>query len=356
MKQSRPSDFQHFNALPAELRRKIWEATHPRPSIHVFDVCVPSSLGNRRVRQAFEAQGGTFRNEKQYNKYRDTVFLDVAETLPAAGRKFDLDATHEPGPEYFSSDPSMYKAIESVKSTCSEANESLQLHTKSPYAVDNDKTSTSINSVYLPGRDRWIKYDNASDVLALRFGASGSIQNIAQQRLLGDGEDASTFSSGISDVLEVVWSAEIASTIWNARKIALDVADTWAANDLAPIMSEEVAYLSCCLQKDLAVLYLIEQGLEMHTKPGKQHDFLQDLRKVGELRTQLDRSVESREPDVIHGVGVTYHESFNLERLGWSENHSTFVLAQMFDEMIRSQQGNGGPFEGVRVLVSLPKE
>lgn len=353
MKQPKPSDFRLFTSLPAELRRKIWESTTPRPGIHVFDVCVPSSIGNRRVRRAFEARDGSIRNEKQYNKYRDTVFLDVAETSMKALQKPNSGGAHNLGTPNFSTDPSMYRATQNIRSACSEANEFLQPPSKSPSTLGKETTSTSINSVYLPGRDKWIQYDNTSDVLFLRFGASGSVQNIAQQRLFGDKQDVLTFSSGISDVLEGIWSSELASTIWNARKIALDVADTWAANDSTPIMYEEVAYLSCCLQNSLEVLYLIDQDEEQRGKPDRA---LQASAKEGSLIFQLDSSIEQREPDMIHGVGFNYHETYDLERLGWSEDHPNFVLTQMFAEIIRSQQGEGGPFQGVRILECLPEE
>lgn len=47
---------------------------------------------------------------------------------------------------------------------------------------------------------------------------------------------------------------------------------------------------------------------------------------------------EERSPDVIQAVGKTYYEVFDLEKMGWSDQHPTYLFARIMNEAIRSQQ------------------
>ena len=148
----------------------------------------------------------------------------------------------------------------------------------------------------------------------------------------------------------------MADTLQNAKMIALDVAETWAPASTSEYGLEEIAYLACCLQKELEVLYLVDHCVGRCTRCGRQdlsavqlgtRDFL-----VDDLCGDDPKEV-ARPADVISGIGKTYREVFDLEALGWNNFHPTYLFAKIISDTIRCQQRDAGNqvFKGVRILV-----
>jgi len=313
--------FPQFPLLPAELQLKIWNSVLPRPAIHCFDVCFPSPQGSfERSTRAFTAADGSIIDQSRYAAYKNTVFLDQLHSQ---------------------TDPSVYKLAEALKRTCVDAANETAMGRSSP---PRNARTDDVNSVYLPGKDQRIQYDNTTDVLWLRFGSPGAIADVSHQVLEGEHR---VFSSGISDALEGIWSSELASTLQGARRIALGLSETWAATHVQEIYVEEISYLSCVLQRDLEVLYLIDEGFSQQSQGGEDEV---SEKEAGETPPLTLDSAE-REGDVIYGMGKTYREVRDLRQLGWEESHPSFVVCQILDETIRSQQGDKDTFRGVRVLV-----
>jgi len=166
-------------------------------------------------------------------------------------------------------------------------------------------------------------------------------------------------SNGISAVLESVWSSEMAQTMQSARRIALDVVETWTDTALGSLIIEEIAFLACTVQHNLEVLYLVDYCAGRCRRCGKDRWAARDLQTRGGMDKDLhgvSDEERKRSPDVFCGVGKTYHEVFDLEKLGWNEQHPTYVFARIIDEAIRSQQAEDPkgtvPFRGVRILVA----
>ncbi|KAL4412868.1 hypothetical protein CABS03_07294 [Colletotrichum abscissum] len=332
--------FTKFAELPPELRLKIWDEATAGPSIHIFDVCFASWRGTDRSRRAFQSADGKIseQNHARWTKYRECVFLDALETGPAELARRTRIARHM-------HDPSVYKQRQTMRLVCSEASA----------AVERRLRGTNLNSVYLPGRNQKIHYDNEEDVLLLRFGDGGALTDLCHGVLSGEYEASGV--NNLTEVLEGPWSAEIAETLRDARLIALDIAETWTPATVGAVVFEEVAYLACCIQRGLRVLYLVDHCHGRCTRCKKQDITRSQLQTRGELYYQLhsrDRDAAiSRVADVIHGVGKTYREVFNLEGMGWSDEHPIYVSARVMDEMIRSQQTDAATqdFEGIRVLL-----
>ncbi|KAK1966866.1 hypothetical protein LY78DRAFT_702674 [Colletotrichum sublineola] len=339
------SSFTRFSDLPPEIRLKIWDEAAAGPSMHVFDFCFPSWRGGGRSKRAFHGADGTMSkgNHDRWTKYCECVFLDALEVGPA-------ELTRQTRVGRHAYDPSVYRLHSTMRLTCSEASA----------AVWRRMRGKSVNTVYLPGRDRRIEYDNDDDVLLLRFRDGGAVTDLTHGVLFGEFE-----ASGMNDLTELLegpWSVEMAETLRDARRIALDVAETWAPTATGAVLLEEVAYLACCLQQGLRVLYLVDHCHGRCTRCRRQDTKADQLQTRGPLYRQLqswdmDRAM-ARAPEVIHGVGKAYREVFDLEGLGWSYEHPNYVFAAAMDEMIRSQQADADKqdFEGVRVLLVEDKE
>ncbi|KAF6834999.1 hypothetical protein CMUS01_05956 [Colletotrichum musicola] len=329
--------FHRFPDLPPELRLKIWEEASAGPAMHVFDLCFPSWRGAERSRRAFEDADGNISEDRRHRweEYSRCVFLDKLETGPRELRRATRVARH-------AHDPSAYRLRGALRLACVEAGA-------------NVSRPVEENVVYLPGRDEKIAYDNAEDVLFLRFRDSGALTELSQGVLFGE-FDASGANS-LGEVLEGPWSAEMASTLHGARKIALDVAETWTLATVGTVMLEEVAYLGCCLQDGLCVLYLVDHCPGRCSRCHRHEQNAKRLQARGELFRQLHCMTASedgvREPDVIRGVGKTYREVFDLEALGWTDTHPSYVFARAMDETLRSQQADADAqsFQGIRILV-----
>ncbi|KAJ0161828.1 hypothetical protein CTA2_5528 [Colletotrichum tanaceti] len=319
--------FPLFPNLPTELRVNIWEETVSSPSIHIVDVCFPSRRGNDRSKRAFEKTWPASNNQGQsarWRKYENSVFLDSMEVATGDDQ---LSGQHSRLVHYYVRDPSVYRQRRAQRLTCSEAASSSALR------------ANRANTVYLSGRGSKFDYDNGQDVLFLRFWDRDLPMNI----------------SGITEVLEAPWSAEMALTVHQARRIAIDVNDA----TIMPSSIGEVPWLASCFQQGLEVLYLVD-----HQVNGGGGDKLTrdryaavDLQTRGGLYRQLHGSIHgedlTRAPDLIHGVGKTYREVFDLERLLWSESHPAFIFARHLEDSIRSQQRDAGAeeFKGVRGVV-----
>ncbi|KZL84442.1 multicopper oxidase [Colletotrichum incanum] len=334
------SSFTKFSQLPAELRLKIWDEATTGPSMHIFDVCFPSWRGGNRSKRAFQAANGTISQSShdKWTKYRECVFLDSLEVGPADLARQTRVARH-------GYDPSVYRFRRTMRLACPEASA----------AVWRRMRGKSVNTVYLPGRNERIQYDNDEDVLFLRFRDGGAITDLSHGVLFGEFEASGM--NDLTDVLEGPWSAEMAETLRDAQCIALDLAETWGPSTIGTVLFEEVAYLACCLQQGLRVLYLVDHCHGRCTRCKRRDTRYNQLQTRGGLYRQLqNRDIDdamARTPDVIYGVGKTYREVFDFEGLGWSHQHPNYVLARGMDEMIRSQQADADKqaFGGVRVLL-----
>ncbi|OLN96804.1 hypothetical protein CCHL11_02281 [Colletotrichum chlorophyti] len=332
--------FTRFTDLPAELRLKIWDQAVAGPLMHVFDVCFPSWRGNGRSKRAFQDvdEGISEENHKRWTKYSESAFLDSVEVGPAELTRRTEVARH-------AYDPSGYKLRRSQRLACTEA----------LAAAAKRLGGRNMNTVYLPGRREKVEYERDKDVLFLRFRDGGALKDLCHGVLLG--EFNASGAGRLNGLLEGPWSVEMAQTLHDACRIALDVTETWVAATVGSVLLEEVAYLAYCLQHDLQVLYLVDYCHRRCTRCNRQEDGLpSQLHTRGELYQRLHRVADeamTRSPDVIHGVGKTYYEVFDLEGLGWSEEHPTYIFARAIDETVRSQQADTGArsFQGVRVLV-----
>lgn len=286
-------------------------------------------------------------DEERYAIYETTAFLDAT--------------TQDP-------DLSVYKWKEKLRSTCWEANKAVQLQSSEPgRQLMHDVEHSDVNSVYLPGPDRWVTYDNRLDVIHLRLRAdpmSGmeSPGDIESGNINSAGEGSEPMPSrspesmcGVSRLLDCLWSKEMATTVRLARHIAFDVSDVWDDSTAGPVFLEEAPFLACIIQHGLEVLYLIHKGSPLGGQPLAHIKRLQQ--KCCELERDLHGSSDTelaRAPDSIRGVGKVYREVFNLGELGWHAEHPTYIFARAVDEAVRSQQAGcaqGGIFQGVRVLV-----
>lgn len=152
----------------------------------------------------------------------------------------------------------------------------------------------------------------------------------------------------------------------NTRRIAIDVSQIWP--DLAEEqhrLVQDIVFLACTVQNNLEVLYLVDYSAATHTNNTRPARDLTQKNDSG-LYRRLHHDWEAektREGDVIEGVGRTWREVFDLEKLGWHERHPGFVFGEMFGEVVRLQQGNWygegdkqATFKGVRILVAEDDE
>ncbi|KAL4781532.1 hypothetical protein BJX76DRAFT_363543 [Aspergillus varians] len=354
--------FPRFPCLPSELRIQIWQETRPRPGIHAFNVCIPSHANYPQISQAqYEPRTAENESEPLSGVFFDQITVPQAKNLVLPSRphintssteqNLQCDAKSDP-----SSDPSAYLVTDSVRQSCPEALSSLEIQ-----PVSNTRNiNESNNSVHLParGHDKRIWYDNTSDVLLLQFSRPISL-NMGMLDPNGGAEDDYTrvFKSWLSDIFLYPWSSEFTSTLLNARRVAIDVAEI--ETEMSPLSSifreiiyQEVQCLSYWLQNDLEVLYVVDRCVGRCRgcrKGGLDISSLTAQAKRG-LSKRLEHHVVERESDVFYGNGVTFREIFALESLGWSEKSPTFVVLSMFAEAIQEHQGKQACFQGVRVL------
>ncbi|OIW33005.1 hypothetical protein CONLIGDRAFT_695311 [Coniochaeta ligniaria NRRL 30616] len=348
--------FPQFGRLPPELRTMVWREARPRPGIHIFDVCMPSVENNGRSARAFaSANDDSEEHRARFDKYKNNVFLDALEIAQPPNLTQPLRALSRTVPHVFAADPSMYIVDSAIRASCAEAASSILPlpGNERPLEPENQNTifTSSVNSVYLPGKDKWIQYDNTTDVLSLRFGAASPARDTTSH----DGEvDYRAFDSGISDLLSDNWSAELSETLRNARRIAIDVAETAFAVDVQDYIYQEVAFLCCCIQQSLEVLYLVDHGACQCRACWKERLVMscgEDGGKEQEDSVNHTDSVSGRrQPDVVYGAGIAYQEMADMDSVEWDENNSAFLFLSMFDEAIRSQQGDDACFQGIRIL------
>ncbi len=202
--------FTFFPQLAAELRLKIWEATYRRPGVHIFDVCLPSPWPSdtNRASRAFTDLSGTIANPGNYAKYRDQVFLDKLQA--ATGGQGT-----GPGTE-FRRDPSAYSMARMLSMTCVESAEFVRTQRY------RDKTE-DIHEVFLPGKGQTICYDNSADMICLRFGPRHTIQDKASEAGFDEADPIS--GNSITRALEDIWSEDMASALWSARRVAIDISE-----------------------------------------------------------------------------------------------------------------------------------
>ncbi|KAH7254756.1 hypothetical protein B0J15DRAFT_397538 [Fusarium solani] len=303
--------FTLFPQLPAELKLKIWDASLPRPGIHIFDVCFQD------IDKAASSE------TEDEDAHAEHTFLGSLSIRP----------THSPGAvssTTFRSDPSTYKIANVLSTTTIDSSKVAECRISS-------HQSGRPNIVHLPLERERVSYNNNDDVLCLRFGLSCDVRQ----------EVGPLFRNNISRILEAEWSGEMASSLFSARRLAIDIAELWSPDGLDPM---SIAYFCCCIQNDLEVLYLVDYCVGRCQKCFKGSLTSKELsRSKCELANELD--AEDREVDVVHGSTVTYREISNLEKLGWDSDHSAFGLARIMGDTIREQQGAEGPFRSVRILV-----
>ena len=278
----------------------------------------------------------------------------------------------------------MYKLRDNLRATSIDA---ANISSLKPSTFGTVPHKAEQNSVYLPGPDRYVHYNSMTDVLHLRFRDGGAATALSQETLFNGPEPAledefqvtsrineeqsrgsaqiyqdsrDIYTNGISAVLESLWSSEMADTMHNARRIALDVTETWTESSTISLIIEEIAFLACTMQHNLEVLYLVDYCVGRCSRCGRETMSIDELQTRGsELYRELHSGSEEEEvrlPDVIHGLGKTYYEVFDLEKIGWTDQHPTYMFARIIGEAIRGQQQESTTgrqtFKGVRVLVA----
>ncbi|OAA56542.1 hypothetical protein SPI_07549 [Niveomyces insectorum RCEF 264] len=364
--------------------------------MHVFDVCLPpdpptSSKGEDRIRRAFSS---TKKRQAADDRNRANC------------------------------DPSVYRWKTMLASTCVDAFSVAAAGTSrvpSPTSgwcgSARSVVTDELNTVYLPGPNRSLQYDNWTDVLYLRFPPpetrsvsrdatllprvvslpifstvsrkQGGTAAITMPSDYGAGHTSSTRSVNGRRLLDCQWSGEMAKTMRMARRIALHAGDAATlANLEGPLAADELTMLACTLYAGLEVLYVVvdtiaDASLSQH--PGQPGDYTQTK---GALRAMDLRSGDSRlysslchddpdgfndspaqqnqhqhqhqrrphrTPDTIWSAGRVYREVLDLERLGWDSQHPTYVFARSFGNIIRALQRENGkqPFQFQGVRVLM---
>ncbi|KAJ4320688.1 hypothetical protein N0V84_005752 [Fusarium piperis] len=307
-------EFHQFTTLPMELQVQIWEEYTPSdPAMHVFDVCFPSWKGEERAEQAFKDSKA---KSEVVDQYKKEVFFDRFES------------------EHETFDPSMYRV----------ATASRLINRTAYDVVKNIEAKQETNTIHLPGRAQKVTIPS-SDVLMMRFREYPiDHTQLATETLL--------CPPPIGEMLQSQWSNEMASTLQRAKKIAIDVTETWATGLYGEMGFEEVTFFASTIQKGLEVLYLVDDCAGRCKGCERQDIKAEDLQKRDQLWKDLNEDDETRPGDIIRAVSRRYVEVFDLEGLGWAE-HPTYMFARIIGAAIRSHQQDGdkGTFQGVRVLV-----
>lgn len=412
--------FPKFPELPPEIQLQIWESTiATQPAMHLFDVCVPPCVSESAATTIASPtsdshMGNNEETDRSLSK-REAIYLEEAtDTLylsPLATTTTD-DATDEATEvstqgARFRTDPSMYKFRAGLAATCIDAASTLRR--SMPAAGSGDTNTVYIGAPSTARGCPSITYDNTQDVLYLRFSPPAF-------RF----PDGGRLTSPVSAIFESIWSQELAGALHRARRVAIDVSQLWpdlwargvdggggeqqqggnggeeddreheeageaeaevledgeeddaGGNDDGSLIMQDIAFLACTMQHELEVLYLVDYSAgscDSHPSSLKAQD-LMEKRDEGLYRALRNgetwQKEKARKPDVIQGVGKVWREVFDLEKLGWDEEHPGFVFAEMFAEVIKMQQGNWmgddsqdgevtkerAKFQGVRVLVA----
>lgn len=390
--------------------------------------CISESMGTPIASPTTDSHDADREGTDRPPSKREAIYLEEATDtlyLSPLATTTDEDAT-PPGTEVstqgarFRSDPSMYKFRANLAATCIDAAATVRRSIPVPSAAGDGSSSSSsggdTNTIYLgaPSTARGcasITYDNTQDVLYLRFTPPPFRFPDKSGRL----------TSPLSAIFESVWSQELAGALHRARRVAIDVSQLWpdlwarelagggdgeqqggvgadgegqheeagegeaealgegeeeegeaGGNDDGSLIMQDIAFLACTMQHDLEVLYLVDNSAgrcDSHPSSLRARD-LMDRRDEGLYRALRNgetwQKEKTRNPDVISGVGKVWREIFDLERLGWDEEHTGFVFAEMFAEVVKMQQGNwmgddghdGNvakervKFQGVRVLIT----
>lgn len=324
--------------------------------MHLFDICVPSSSASVGDDPASNPQDhqSPKRDALYLEESDDTLYIDTLNTHDLPDLVVPMTTTQG---ARFHFDPSMYKFRDSLRSACIDSADTIQ-------RLRSTDTHT-INTIHLPA-GRTLTYDNAQDVLHLRFTPPAF-------RFPDDGRHASP----ISAMFEGIWSEELASALHHAKRVALDVSQLWP--DLADGQSDllqDVAYLGCVLHVDLEVLYLVDycagrcHGAKVSGLMSRDGELYRRLYGYcagggGGARGDEWDQERRRKPDALYGVGKIWREIFDLEKLGWGERHPGLAFAETFSEVVRLQQANcvdidgyegrfnrDVKFKGIRVLIA----
>ncbi|RSM10080.1 hypothetical protein CEP52_003741 [Fusarium oligoseptatum] len=307
-------EFHQFTRLPLELQTQIWEEYTPSdPAMHVFDVCFPSLDDEKRAEQAFKDSEA---KREVVDKYKKQVFFDRFES------------------EHGAFDPSVYRITTSSR-----------LINRAAYEITrNIEAKQENNRIHLPGRAQKITIPT-SDVLMLRFREYPvDHTELATETLL--------CPPPIGEMLQSQWSTEMASTLQRAKRIAIDVTETWATGLYGEMGFEEITFFASTIQKGLEVLYLVDDCAGRCKGCEREDIKAGGLQKRDQLWKDLNEDDETRPGDIVRAVSRRYVEVFDLEGLGWTE-HPTYMFARIIGAAIRSQQRDEdkGKFQGVRVLV-----
>ncbi len=360
--------FPQFARLPAELRLAIWKAALASPAMHVFDMCLSGAetgaTAPTRTELAFGlGQGQTpavgSASAIRYGQFQDRVFLDVHR----GGADGGLPEQRR--------DPSMYKwemALASTSADALSAASSASSSSPAPTPAAAAVFGEDVNTVYLPGPDRLIQYNNRTDVLHLCLPPPPPAAAVPRRCTLVPLPAAAGDGGATLGLLDAEWSNAMGETLRTARHVALNAADTVALIDMAgPMVEAEIAMLASTLFARLDVLYLVDycpgRGCASCARLAWPRDGVAasaaDAPR-GVLYAKLNaddgnNGRPARAPDVVHGAGRVYREVFDLERLGWRCESGVFVFAQALGEAIRTMQAEAlqpGRFRGVRVLVA----
>ncbi|KAL4930114.1 uncharacterized protein BDV17DRAFT_290097 [Aspergillus undulatus] len=188
-------------------------------------------------------------------------------------------------------DPSSYLAANSLRQSCSEAFSLFPASKPSPPDRGNTFEHDS-NTIHLPARDpsRSIIYDNQTDLLHLRFGPAlpYDLGTFDPNGSADEDYAPRVFKSSLSDILLYPWTPEMSSTLRNARRIAIDLADLELALPLSLLravapqaLGQEVACLVEWFQLGLeafqgqqekpggSLAQKLEMSTSMSTEPAK---------------------------------------------------------------------------------------
>lgn len=269
--------FPRFMDLPPELRIQIWQDARPKPAIHAFDVRIPT-CDTTQTKEAIEP----FRLASRKIDIVGQVFLDQVivsrpktplpvETNTETDSQQNASCSVESA---FSFDPSTYLVTDSIQQSCREADWALEF----PPRSSNRANTTDFNSVHLAaqGRDKWIWYDNSTDVLFLRFGSQFPTESglIVHDPTTNSYYYTGAFKNKLLGVLNIKWSPQFASTLKNARRLALDATEIEAdcavlRVPIPPIISRKVKELASFFRHDLECLYIVDHCIGRCGKCGK---------------------------------------------------------------------------------------
>lgn len=327
--------FNRFSNLPVELQTQVWETCTAGPCMHIFDVCFPSRSSGRAERAFGRLKGaGDVRDQQLFERFKETVFLD---RLDSGSKRGNAMAARGPF------DPSMYHYANTLRHTSRGA----------AWTTDAMSTKAGATTVSLPGRGAKLTVPS-SDVLMLQFRDAAHVDEDAEREV---------FQSCIGPVLRCQWSAELASTLRDARKVALDAVEGWVFSPHDTLGWDEITHLASTLHRDLEVLYLVDTCAGRCGECGRRDKKAGDLQTRGTLWKRLEGDGQGspdveRPGDVIRAVGMRYTEVFDLETLGWHECHPTYGFAFLMNNAIRLHQHHGGQkvFKGIRVLVAEDEE